>query len=66
LTRKPTNYSYSLQQLNDITSYDNRKKIDNVHVSSEVIMEMGGAEKIARGLNSDIKIGITGSAEDIL
>lgn len=29
-------------------------------------MEMGGAEKIARGLNSDIKIGITGSAEDIL
>ena len=40
-------------------------KHPNQFVSSGLIMELGGNEKIAAGLKSNLKVGLTGDAKDI-
>lgn len=67
LTRKPTQYSYSIQKLMDIVSYENRKTVEGgvMKASSEIIMDMGGASKIAQGLQTSLSVGIEGSEADI-
>ena len=68
LQRKPTSFGFSPQQLIDICNYENRKldpQNPNTFVSSGLIMSHGGNERIAQGLKSNLKVGITGDLGDI-